>query len=133
MSQAVHRRRLSPAYDYVRLAITPACVDAITLRKSIQDALGQSFGIVSSHTYLDVLWIDELGEELVIRIGQRYAYLNCILTFPSSRFAHPNCVLITSDTEKLLAAIAAATAVPRLSYVKRSTFLPSLNCVNPTF
>ena len=67
----MQRHRLSQNYDYIRLSITPPCTDAITLRKTIQDALGQSFGMVSSHTYLDILWIGEDGKEMVIRMGQR--------------------------------------------------------------
>ncbi|KAH9920837.1 uncharacterized protein BXZ73DRAFT_52011 [Epithele typhae] len=101
-------RRLPPAHNYVRLAVAPPCNDAITLRRTIQTALGQSFGLVSSHTYVDVLWIAEEGTEAVVRISP-------------------------SETEKLLAAVAAASALPRLSLVKQSTFLPSLLSTNVIF
>ncbi|KAI1790548.1 hypothetical protein LXA43DRAFT_482963 [Ganoderma leucocontextum] len=94
-------RRLSPAHHYIRFGVSPPCADPLTIRKSIQDALGQSFGLVSSHTYLDVLWLSDDGAALVIRIGQ-------------------------SDAPKLLAAVAAANVGPKLSLLKESTFLPSL-------
>lgn len=55
--------------------MTPPCSDALTLRKSIQDALGQSFGMVYSNTYVDVLWVAEDGSELVIRIAERCVFL----------------------------------------------------------
>ncbi|KAI0369327.1 hypothetical protein BV20DRAFT_968209 [Pilatotrama ljubarskyi] len=94
-------RRLSSTHRYVRFAVAPPCTDALTLRKTIQDALGQSFGLVSSHTYVDVLWIADAGNALVVRIGE-------------------------ADAPKLLAAVVASTASPRLSLVKESSFLPSL-------
>ncbi|EJF60152.1 hypothetical protein DICSQDRAFT_155904 [Dichomitus squalens LYAD-421 SS1] len=94
-------RRLSPAHHYIRFGVSPPCTDPLTIRKGIQDALGQSFGLVSSHTYLDIIWLADDGTALVVRIGP-------------------------SDAPKLLAAVAAASAVPRLSLVKKSTFLPSL-------
>ncbi|KAI0354251.1 hypothetical protein OH77DRAFT_1405654 [Trametes cingulata] len=94
-------RRLSSTHRYVRFAVSPPCTDAITLRKVIQDALGQSFGLVSSHTYVDILWISEDGKVLVVRIGE-------------------------NDAPKLLAAVTASNATPRLSLVKESPFLPSL-------
>ncbi len=66
-------RRLTSDYHYIRFSVSPASTDILTIRKSIQDALGQSFGLVSSHTYVDVLWIADDGSEVVVRIGPRYA------------------------------------------------------------
>ena len=65
-------RRLSPAHHYIRFGVSPACTDLLIIRKTIQDALGQTFGLVSSHTYLDILWLAQDGTALVIRIGPRY-------------------------------------------------------------
>ncbi|KAH9852999.1 hypothetical protein C2E23DRAFT_729913 [Lenzites betulinus] len=93
--------RLSPTYRYIRFAVSPPCAGALTLRKTIQDALGQSFGLVSSHTYVDILWTADDGSALVVRIGE-------------------------SDAPKLLAAVTASNAMPRLSVVKESPFLPTL-------
>jgi hypothetical protein len=53
---------------YIRFSISPPCEDALTLRKSIQDGLTQTFGITSSNTYMDILWIAEDGSETVIRV-----------------------------------------------------------------
>ncbi|RPD63360.1 hypothetical protein L227DRAFT_521441 [Lentinus tigrinus ALCF2SS1-6] len=94
-------RRLTSNYHYIRCSVSPVCTDVLAIRKSIQDALGQSFGLVSSHTYVDLLWLAEDGSEVVVRIGP-------------------------SDAPKLLAAMTAWTGSPRLSLVKESSFLPSL-------
>lgn len=63
-------RRLPSSHRYIRFAVSPPCTDALTLRKTIQDALGQSFGLVSSHTYVDVLWLADDGTAIVVRIGE---------------------------------------------------------------
>ncbi|KAI0772421.1 hypothetical protein BD413DRAFT_691913 [Trametes elegans] len=94
-------RRLSSSHRYIRFSISPPCADALTLRKTIQDALGQSFGIVSSHTYVDILWTADDGTEVVVRIAE-------------------------NEAPKLLAAVTASTALPRLSLVKESSFMPAL-------
>ncbi|KAI0633014.1 hypothetical protein C8Q77DRAFT_1121076 [Trametes polyzona] len=98
-------RRLVSTYRYIRFAVSPPCADALTLRKTIQDALGQSFGLVSSHTYVDLLWISDEGTAVVVRIGE-------------------------NDAPKLLAAVTASNATPRLSLVKESSFLPALLSVD---
>ncbi|OBZ74277.1 hypothetical protein A0H81_05507 [Grifola frondosa] len=94
-------RQLSSTYHYIRFSVSPPCPDELTLRKSIQDSLGQSFGVVSSHTYVDVLWLADDGSEMVVRIGQ-------------------------ADSAKLMVSVTASTASPRLSLVKESPFLPAL-------
>ncbi|EIW56473.1 uncharacterized protein TRAVEDRAFT_127397 [Trametes versicolor FP-101664 SS1] len=96
-------RRLPSSHRYIRFAVSPPCTDALTLRKTIQDALGQSFGLVSSHTYVDLLWLADDGTAVVVRIGE-------------------------TDAPKLLAAVTASNATPRLSVVKESSFLPALLC-----
>ncbi|KAI0744587.1 hypothetical protein C8Q76DRAFT_700315 [Earliella scabrosa] len=93
--------RLVVSHRYVRFAVSPPCSDALTIRKVIQDALGQSFGLVSSHTYVDILWLADDGSAVVVRLGE-------------------------SDAPKLLAAVAASSASLRLSLTKESTFLPAL-------
>ncbi|KAI0830294.1 hypothetical protein BC628DRAFT_1313200 [Trametes gibbosa] len=98
----VHRRLRSP-YRYIRFAVSPPSADALTLRKTLQDALGQSLGLVRAHTYVDLLWLADDGSALVVRVGE-------------------------SDASSLLAAVTASTARPRLSVVKDSPFLPALLC-----
>jgi hypothetical protein len=56
---------------YIRLSISPPS-DALTLRKSLQDSLTQSFGITYSTTYLDILWVADDGGEAVVRVRQGY-------------------------------------------------------------
>ncbi|KAH9886749.1 hypothetical protein C8Q73DRAFT_657803 [Cubamyces lactineus] len=99
-------QKLPSSHRYIRFAVSPPSTDVLLLRKLIQDALGQSFGLVSSHTYLDILSLSDDGTTLVVRIG-------------------------SNDAPKLLAAVAASTASPRLSFVKDSTFLPALLCAEP--
>ncbi|KAI0742877.1 hypothetical protein C8Q80DRAFT_1109328 [Daedaleopsis nitida] len=101
-------RRLTPYYHYIRFAVSPPCRDILTIRKTTQDALGQSFGLVSSHTYIDILWLADDGAAVVLRLGE-------------------------SDAPKLLAAVAAATNTPRLSLVKESSFFPSLLSIDIPF
>lgn len=100
----------------------PPCSDALTLRKSIQDALGHSFGIVYSNTYVDVLWVAEDGSEMVIRIAERYAFFFAS-TFKACLTPVYN---YRSEAAKLLASVTAYQGSPRLSLVKESPFLPSL-------
>lgn len=69
-------RRISSSYHYIRLSITPPCADVFTARKTMQDALDQAFGLVSSHTYLDILWFADGGDALVLRIGKRHEVMS---------------------------------------------------------
>lgn len=59
---------LQTSNHYIRLSITPPSSDALTIRKAIQDALTQTFGVISSSTYLDILWIADDGSETAIRV-----------------------------------------------------------------
>jgi hypothetical protein len=68
---------LTQVYHYLRLSVTPACPDALTIRKAIQDAITQSFGIYST-TYADVLWVAEDGAETVVRLRKEYS-IPCII------------------------------------------------------
>lgn len=54
-------------YHYLRFAISPPCSDALTARKILQDALLQSFGLTSANTQIDILWISDKGDALVLR------------------------------------------------------------------
>lgn len=56
---------------YLRLAVTPPRADGLSVRKTLQDALLQSFGLTSANTYIDVLWLAEDGAEVVVRVGSR--------------------------------------------------------------
>ncbi|GBE86952.1 hypothetical protein SCP_1001960 [Sparassis crispa] len=92
---------LSTSYHYIRFTVTPPCADAVILRKALQDSLSQSFGLVSSNTYIDVLSISDNGTDLVIRVAQ-------------------------SEAARVVASVAAHSGLPRLAVVKESSFLPSL-------
>ena len=50
----------------------PRCTDGLLIRKSIQDALADMFGLTSAGTYVDVLFVDEPGSETVIRVSPEY-------------------------------------------------------------
>ena len=65
------QRSLPSDYHYIRLAVSPSNNDALGLRKTLQDALAQTFGITASSTYIDILWVADGGEEFVIRLGNR--------------------------------------------------------------
>lgn len=61
-------RSNEPSYHYIRYSISPACNDALTVRKHIQDALLQSFGLTSANLQTDILWIDDNGTDVVLRL-----------------------------------------------------------------
>ncbi|EPS98907.1 hypothetical protein FOMPIDRAFT_1125433 [Fomitopsis schrenkii] len=100
------RHTLPSTYHYIRFSVAPACTDALSIRKSIQDAFAHAFGLVSASTHVDVLWLADDGSEVVVRLAE-------------------------SEATKLLASVAAHTGRPRLSLVKESSFLPSLLSVQP--
>ncbi|GLB44477.1 hypothetical protein LshimejAT787_1701040 [Lyophyllum shimeji] len=61
---------LATPYHYIRIAvgrINPQR-DALSLRKTLQDAITQTFGITSSAVYVDVLWMAEDGGHCVLRV-----------------------------------------------------------------
>ena len=60
---------LQPTYRYIRLSLSPPTTDALTLRKLLETSLLQSFGVSRAATYMDVLWIHELGHDAVIRVA----------------------------------------------------------------
>ncbi|KAI0092351.1 hypothetical protein BDY19DRAFT_884416 [Irpex rosettiformis] len=88
-------------YHYLRFAISPSCNDALTIRKLLQDALLQSFGLTSANIQLDLLWIADNGTETILRARQ-------------------------TDATKLMAAAASSTVGPNLALIKDSPFLPSV-------
>ncbi|KIY48573.1 hypothetical protein FISHEDRAFT_43010 [Fistulina hepatica ATCC 64428] len=93
---------LAKSSHYIRLHLSPAGRDPLSVRKSIQDALAQSFGATSAGTYLDILWISDDGEECVIRVDR-------------------------SDTARVLAAAMASSAPGQMfTLVKESSFLPAV-------
>ncbi|EMD30906.1 hypothetical protein CERSUDRAFT_100878 [Gelatoporia subvermispora B] len=97
---------MEPANHYIRFSVSPPNTDALTLRKALQDALSQTFGLVAANTYIDILWVAEDGTEVVLRVAR-------------------------SNAQRVLSAVAASAAYPRLSLVKSSAFLPSLLSVEP--
>ncbi len=60
---------LPQTHHYIRFAISPALgsADALQIRRTLQDALTQSFGATLSHAYIDVLWVATSGDECVVR------------------------------------------------------------------
>ena len=60
---------LPNVYRYVRLSINPPISDGLAIRKLLEAAMLQSFGVTRAATYIDVLWISEGGRETVIRIA----------------------------------------------------------------
>ncbi|KII83656.1 hypothetical protein PLICRDRAFT_448119 [Plicaturopsis crispa FD-325 SS-3] len=94
-------------FHYIRFSLSPPCTDPLILRKTIQDAMTQTFGLLSS-TYTDVLWIADDGSASVLRVDK-------------------------GDAATVMAAAVAATNSPRLALVKESPFLPSLLSVDPVF
>ncbi|KAF8064337.1 hypothetical protein FPV67DRAFT_1504574 [Lyophyllum atratum] len=94
---------LSTDYHYIRIAIVPADHerDPLRIRKTLQDALTQTFGMTSSALYIDILHIVEDGGQCIIRVRK-------------------------DDASKILAAIVTRSDAPKLSLVKESPFLPSL-------
>ncbi|KAF8415425.1 hypothetical protein L210DRAFT_3431587 [Boletus edulis BED1] len=93
---------LQPTHHYIRLSVQPRCADPLLIRKSIQDALADMFGLTFASTYIDVLFVNERGSESVVRVNPE-------------------------DASRILAAIVGASrASIRCSAVKESSFLPSL-------
>lgn len=114
-------------YHYLRILLTlPAraadCnvdvdVDVLTIRKALQDALSDTFGITSAGTYIDVLAVTRWNTG--VRVGGRDPWGEVVLR------VHP------SDAPEILAAITAASpsrpSQPRFSLLRESSFLPSLS------
>ncbi|KAI6101749.1 hypothetical protein EDD16DRAFT_1648190 [Pisolithus croceorrhizus] len=92
-------------------------VDVLTIRKALQDALSDMFGITSAGTYIDILAVTKWSTG--VRVGGRDPWGEVILR------VHP------SDAPKILAAITAASpsrpSQPRFSLLRESSFLPSLS------
>jgi hypothetical protein len=70
---------LPQTYHYIRLAITPPLgsdnTDGLAIRRLLQEALAQSFGLALSHVYLDVLGVTATGDECVLRANSsRYSF-----------------------------------------------------------
>ncbi|CAL1698210.1 unnamed protein product [Somion occarium] len=97
---------LANDYHYIRLSVNPPSTEALSLRKAMQDALSQSFGLISANTYIDVLWLSDDGSQMVVRVSN-------------------------SEARKVMAAVATFTGSPALSVVKESSFLPSLLSSKP--
>lgn len=63
---------LQPTHHYIRLSMQPRCTDVLLIRKSIQDALAEMFGLTFASTYIDILFVSELGSESVVRVNPEY-------------------------------------------------------------
>lgn len=65
-----------PTHHYIRLAMEPRCTDVLLIRKSLQHALTDMFGLTFASTYIDVLSVNELGSETVVRVNPEYAQVH---------------------------------------------------------
>ncbi|KAI4525134.1 hypothetical protein K525DRAFT_192297 [Schizophyllum commune Loenen D] len=86
---------------FCRFSLSPACSDALTLRKTLEDALEQTFGATSARSAIDILWTSDDGTQVLVRTA-------------------------AGDAPKLLAAVATYDGSLRLTLMKESPFLPSL-------
>ena len=64
---------INPENHYIRFSIVPATKEELTLRKTVADALTQSFGVTSSSTPLDLLWLSDEGTQCVFRVQKELA------------------------------------------------------------
>ncbi|RDB17738.1 hypothetical protein Hypma_001052 [Hypsizygus marmoreus] len=116
-------------HHYIRFAVSPPTTDALTLRKALQDALTQTFGITSAGLYTDILWSADDGAQFVVRVRKgsvlHSRYLD-IKRIPRLRIYIP----MSRDAAKFLSAAVAWSDQPRISLVKESPFLPSLISVD---
>lgn len=94
---------LPQTHHYIRFSIAPPSSDALHVRRALQEALVQSFGVARSHTYLDVLWVSDSGTECVVRTNG------------------------PTDAASVMAAAAVFQGQPRLSTVRESPFLPAIS------
>ncbi|KAH9476862.1 hypothetical protein JR316_0010778 [Psilocybe cubensis] len=92
---------LNTESHYLCLSVSPSVASELAIRKTIADALTETFGVTSTSTYLDLLWLKDDGSECIIR-------------------AHK------SDATKISIAIASWTETPRMAVKQQSPFLPSL-------
>ncbi|KAH7882048.1 hypothetical protein F5I97DRAFT_1911492 [Phlebopus sp. FC_14] len=89
-------------HHYILLSLSPPTTDVLTIRKSLQNALSQTFGHTMSNTYMDILALSVGGREVVLRV--RHA-----------------------DRESVLGAITISSlSTVKFSVSKESSFLPSL-------
>ena len=63
---------LQPTHHYIRFSMQPRCTEVLLIRKSIQDALADMFGLTFAGTYIDVLFVNALGSESVVRVHPEY-------------------------------------------------------------
>lgn len=107
-------------YHYIHLKISPPSIDILTLRKTIANALSQSFGLQEEGTYLDILSLAEDGTECILRVRPECVLLSrCV--FKSSVNG-----LFISDASKILASLVTWSENRQFSLVKETPFLPSL-------
>ena len=82
-----------PNNHYLRVSIKPPTPDVLTIRKSISDALTQTFGQTSAMTYLDIFWINDEGSSVVIRVHKEQV-LFCPPSFVRSPFKLFSCFVL---------------------------------------
>jgi len=61
---------LDKEYRYIRFSVQPGVNDPLSLRKLLESAMAQSFGLSRAGTYMDVFWIAQDGSGAIIRVGE---------------------------------------------------------------
>ncbi|KAG7445228.1 uncharacterized protein BT62DRAFT_184232 [Guyanagaster necrorhizus] len=97
---------MNTEYHYMRFSVSPKISDALSVRQAIQGALVQAFGVAGGSIYLDILWVAEEGNEMVVRTTK-------------------------GDSMMIVAAVTSAST-PRISLQKESSFLPALSSTSAT-
>ncbi|KAJ7163490.1 hypothetical protein C8R43DRAFT_1062509 [Mycena crocata] len=98
---------LPQPFQYLLLRTTPPA-DELTLRRALQTALNQAFGLTAAGTHVDVLWVQSGGDEGTDVSGRGVVRVDN-----------------GDDATRVLASIVSSSASPRLELIKSSTFLPS--------
>ena len=70
---------LPKTHRYIRVKLSPPSPDALLVRRALQDALSQTFGLVSAGTYMDILWVEDEGKEAIIRVAEGCVFQSKIL------------------------------------------------------
>lgn len=56
---------------YILFSISPPTAEELTIRKTLSDALANSFGQTSANLTMDLLWVKEDGGQCVLRIHEK--------------------------------------------------------------
>jgi hypothetical protein len=71
MPRRKRRSSFVPPVDvYLTIHLDPPTTDDLVLKKSVHDAMQQTFGLTRALAYFDVAWKDGDGTRVVIRVGE---------------------------------------------------------------